>query len=96
MHIKLQEVKEHLRIDTEFTYDDAYITSLIAVAEQAISNDIKTDISTFKELPAPIRHAMLLLIGDLYSNREDSNDLKLSHIPNGIKRLIAPYINYSE
>lgn len=93
-YITIEEVKQHLRIDSDYTFDDNYIDSLISVAQTVISNDIQRDLSTYDEIPTPLKHAMLLLIGDYYNNREDSNDLKMNTIPNGIKRLIAPYINY--
>lgn len=93
-YITLAEVKQHLRIDIEYTYDDEYLNTLITVAQAVISNDIQRDLTSYPELPSPLKHAMLLLIGDYYNQREDSNDLKINAIPNGVKRLISPYINY--
>lgn len=93
-YITLEEVKQHLRIDSDYTFDDAYLNTLISVAQQVISNDIQRDLTSYTELPLPLKHAMLLLIGDYYNQREDTNDLKMNAIPNGIKRLVAPYINY--
>ena len=37
MFTTLEETKKHLNIDESFTGDDAYITDLIAVAEDAVS-----------------------------------------------------------
>lgn len=42
-------------------------------------------------LPASIRAALLLILGDLYENAEDSNDLNLSQIPRGAESLLRPF-----
>jgi len=42
-------------------------------------------------LPASIRAALLLILGDLYENAEDSNDLNLSQIPRGAQALLRPF-----
>lgn len=40
MYIKLSDVKKHLNIDDYFTDDDAYLTALIEVAEDAVSQHL--------------------------------------------------------
>lgn len=42
-------------------------------------------------MPGPIRQALLLLVGHLYENREDSTEVALSRIPLGIESLLQPY-----
>ncbi len=42
-------------------------------------------------LPKPIKQAMLLVLGHLYENREDSIDVALSQIPMGAEALLRPY-----
>lgn len=42
-------------------------------------------------LPASIRAALLLILGDLYENAEDSNDLRLEQIPRGAESLLRPF-----
>jgi uncharacterized phiE125 gp8 family phage protein len=42
-------------------------------------------------LPSSIRAALLLVLGDLYENAEDSNDLGLQQIPRGAEALLRPY-----
>lgn len=90
----LAEIKQHLRIDLSYTIDDQYINTLIETATIVIYNDLQRTIPT-TDIPLPIKHAIMLLIGDLYENREDSSDNKLISIPNGIRRLISPYLNYN-
>jgi uncharacterized phiE125 gp8 family phage protein len=42
-------------------------------------------------LPPSIRAALLLILGDLYENAEDSNDLNLTQIPRGAEALLRPF-----
>lgn len=42
-------------------------------------------------LPAELKHAMLLVLGHLYENREDSTDVALESIPLGAEALARPY-----
>lgn len=50
-----------------------------------------TDSPNDVPLPMPLRAAILLVLGDLYENREDSTPLTLSTLPNGAKALMRPY-----
>lgn len=43
-----------------------------------------------RPLPAKYRAAMLLMLGHLYENREDTSTLKLDTIPNGVASLLLP------
>jgi uncharacterized phiE125 gp8 family phage protein len=42
-------------------------------------------------IPAPLRHAVLLLTGHLFENREAVTPTTLSEIPIGVYNLVAPY-----
>lgn len=72
MVLELEQVKKHLNIDSNYIDDDLYILDLITVAEDSVKRHL--DIKSFDELgagiPASIIHAMLLLIGNFYANRE--------------------------
>lgn len=45
-------------------------------------------------VPAPLRHAMLLLVGHLYENREASAPAALAQLPFGVSALLAPHTVY--
>jgi len=45
-HIELEEAKRHLRIDSDFTDDNDYITQLIQIASEIAENYIESDIAT--------------------------------------------------
>lgn len=44
------------------------------------------------DIPAPIRHGILMLISDLYENRENTAiNVNASEMPTAVRRLFAPY-----
>lgn len=64
--VTLQEAKDHLRVLEDD--EDALIQGLIEAAEGHIANYLGDDLP--EPMPAPVRAAVLLLVGDLYENRE--------------------------
>jgi len=100
-YLELDELKKHLNIDSAFTDDDEYISSLGDVAESIVSKHLDTDLSNLVafngdgNLPSPVKHAMLLLIGNFYMNRESIAFASSSDIPLSYLYLLAPYHNYN-
>lgn len=99
MLLELQKIKKHLNIDDHFTDDDAYIESLCDVAEELVQKhiDIKFEdlIAERGELPAPLSHAILLFIGNMYDNRESYAYTTVTEIPNGLNYILNMYRDYS-
>lgn len=97
--ITLAEAKRHLNIEDDFEDDDQYITSLIAVAQEVVSQDICVPLAELGgetgEVPAPLRQAMLLLIGNYYASRESVAFGVLVQDTKAYKHLIALYRDYS-
>jgi len=97
-YLNLDNIKKHLNIDSDFTDDDTYITSLGNVAEAMVAKDLNDDLSEIADngdLPAPIVHACYLLIGNLYMNRESVAFAQSHEIPLSFRYLLSPYHNYS-
>lgn len=73
-YLTLASTKKHLIVDDSFTDDDTYISGLMDVAEAVVERDIDQPLATLEDgagnLPAPITQAMLLVVGNLYANRE--------------------------
>lgn len=99
MYIQLDLAKKHLNIEDDFKEDDEYILSLIDVAESAVRVHINEDFASIAEknggcLPPPILQAALLMIGNLYQNREPLGN-KLQELPFSYQYLIDLYKNYN-
>lgn len=99
MYIQLDLAKKHLNVEDDFIEDDEYILNLIDVAESAVRVHINEDFSSIAEknggsLPSPILQAALLMIGNLYQNREAVGS-KIQELPFNYQYLIDLYKNYN-
>lgn len=97
MYITLEQAKKHLLVDEDFRADDMYILDLIAVAEDSVSKhlDIALDeLEVGGTLPPAIIHAMLLMIGNLYANREPVAFGTVVKLPYSYEYLIGLYKHY--
>ena len=99
MYIQLDLAKKHLNIEEDFTEDDEYILSLIEVAESAVRVHINEDFASIAEknggcLPPLILQAALLMIGNMYQNREPIGT-KNQALPFNYQYLIDLYRNYN-
>lgn len=99
MRITLEQAKQHLNIESDYRGDDLYIADIITVAECAVCNHL--NISGFEEITEPggqippsVIHAMLLLIGNLFSNREPVSFVINYSIPFTYEYLLSPYRKY--
>lgn len=96
-YVTLADLKTHLRV--EVNADDTYLTSLIGVAEAAVSNDLGKDLSYYEDatthkIPTPLYQAVMILCGDLYNNRESVAFATPNEVPRSYGYLIAPYRKY--
>lgn len=98
MYITIDQVKKHLNLNEDFLDDDAYLYSLIQVAEQAVEMYIDKPLSEISDengkIPDSLRHAMLLLIGNLYDNRESTITLNINEVPHAFQFLLDLYQKY--
>lgn len=96
MHVTLEEAKRHLQIDPEYDGDDLYINSLIDATEAAVANHLKYDSldDVSPELPLPVKHAILLMVGNLYANREPVAFTQSYRVPLSYEYLLGPYVKY--
>lgn len=73
MLIDLKEIKLHLRIDEESEIIDSELTQMLNAAIDYASQYLNFEINE-ESMNASIKSAILLIIGDLYANREGLND----------------------
>ena len=97
MIISLEQAKKHLLIDDSFTADDLYILDLITVAEDSVSQHLNVALDELLVggmLPPSVIHAMLLMIGNLYANREPVAYGTVTKVPLTYEYLIGLYKRY--
>lgn len=99
MYIPLDLAKKHLNLEEDWMDDDEYIFGLIEMAEQSVRVHINEDFGSIAEknggcLPAPILQAALLMIGNMYQNREPLGT-RTQALPFNYQYLIDLYRNYN-
>lgn len=87
--LTLAETKLHLRVDHDD--EDALIAALMATATAACADYLNMPAADLVvAVPAPIKSAALLLVGDLYANREAQGDRQFYKNPT-FENLLNPY-----
>lgn len=98
MFLSIEKIKRHLNLDNDFKDDDNYVLTLAEVAENAVSIHIGRKLSDLVddngEIPIGLQHAMLLLIGSLYANRESVTYGSPSVLPHSYDYLLDLFQNY--
>lgn len=73
-YVSLELAKRHLNVESIYEDDDLYIEFIIGAAENAVSKDICENLKDIEsepgKLPNSLVFAILLQVGDYYSNRE--------------------------
>lgn len=88
--ISLAEAKIHLRVVGDQDNDD--IQQKITAADALIRDYL--GFTAEQTAPAPVQAACLLLVGDLYENRERQQLIQLHNNPT-YSLLLAPYRSYA-
>ncbi len=87
--LTLPETKLHLRVD--HYDDDALIQMLMDTATAAAADYLNMPLEQMTTtVPSPIKSAALLLVGNLYENRESMSDRPYSKNPT-FEALLNPY-----
>ena len=98
MYVTLCEAKKHLLVDSSFKDDDEYILALIDIAEDAVAVNLCLQLDSITvggELPPAVKAAILLLVGNLYANREPVTYTSVNKVPYTFDYLISLYKNYA-
>lgn len=100
MFLDLEATKKHLNVDSDFYEDDDYITSLIQVAESIVEKHIDTSFEDIVgedgSIPRPILQAMLLMVGNLYANREAVTFGTATQLPLAYTYLLSLYKRFDK
>ena len=99
MIIDLTTIKNHLNIDNDYINDDAYLQHLEGVAEEIVQKHIDRTFEDIIEkegvLPQPLLHSILLIIGNLYDNRESVAYTQVTEVPNSLSYILSMYRDYN-
>ena len=94
MEITLDEIKAHLNIEKDWHGEDQYLQSLIDAAKVVVQKHICDDIDGVKEgEQIPLLHAIKLLVGTWYMNRESLSNLQKGN--HSYEYILSLYKNYS-
>lgn len=96
--IPLELAKKHLNLDEDYTEDDEYILGLIGAAKGAVEKALNASLDRLAEenggeVPMAIIQAILLMVGNLYQNREITGS-KTAALPYNFEYLINLYKHY--
>ena len=90
--LQVEDLKKHLNID--HSEDDAYIEELIIVAVDAVETYLNRPVGELTdakgELKPAVRHAVRLLVGNYYANRESVVFSAPYELPDGVVALLLP------
>lgn len=99
MVIDLATIKQHLNIDADYTDDDTYIEFLEGVAEEVVQKHIDKSFEDIIEevgaIPQPLLQSILLIIGNMYANRESIAYTNAIEIPNSLSYILSMYRDYN-
>lgn len=96
--IPLELAKKHLNLDEDYTEDDEYILGLVGAAKGAVEKALNASLDRLAEenggeVPMAIIQAILLMVGNLYQNREITGS-KTAALPYNFEYLINLYKHY--
>lgn len=94
MEITLDEIKQHLNLEKDWHGDDSYLQSLIDAAKVVVERHICDNIDGItSEGQKPLAHAIKLLVGTLYMNRESLSNLNKGN--HSYEYILSLYKNYN-
>ena len=98
MYLQLYQIKKQLNINEDFHDDDEYLVDLAKVTENIVQKHIDRELAELEDedgnIPSPLAHAMLLLIGTYYASRESVAYVSTTELPHAYDYIIALYKNY--
>lgn len=93
--VSLALFKKHVRAD-DFADDDEYLEHLLETAESAVitaTNRTQEELEQMGggEVPAPIKHAIMMVGAHWYNQRESVSSVQMHTVPDSLQALIKPY-----
>lgn len=93
--VSLALFKKHVRAD-DFADDDLYLEYLLQTAQQAVitaTNRTEEELCAINdgEFPLPLKHAVMMLAGHWYNQRESVSTAQMHQVPDSLQALVKPY-----
>lgn len=92
--IDLALFKKHVRAD-DFADDDDYLAYLLETAEaDIVRRTQRTEAELYGDggpLPAPLRHAVMMLAAHWYNQRESVAGVQMHSVPDAVDALVKPF-----
>lgn len=92
MEITLAEIKDHLNIERSEKFYDSYLLSLLDAAKVVVQKHICDSIDGKSEGQLPLAHAVKLLVGTWFMNRESLSNLQKGN--HSYEYILSLYKNY--
>mgnify|MGYP002864131965 CR=1 FL=1 len=91
----LNLLKKHVRAD-DFSGDDDYLQHLLDAAEESVITMTNRTLAELADgetgdLPSSLQHAVLLLAGHWYNQRESVAGVQMHAVPHALEALVKPY-----
>lgn len=94
MEITIDEIKQSLNIEPHYHNEDSYLQSLISTAKVVVEKHICDSIDGItSEEQLPLAHAIKLLVGTWYMNRESLSNLQKGN--HSYEYILSLYKNYN-
>lgn len=95
MEITIVQLKDHLNIERDYNSENSYLQSLLDAAKVVVQKHIcEDDIDGMsEEQKKPLIHAIKLLVGTWYMNRESLSNLQKGN--HSYEYILSLYKNYS-
>ena len=94
--LQLEQIKAQLRIEPDFTDEDELLEMYGESAEetllQYLNRTYEDIIEVYGKVPAPLRHATLLLVDTSYQYRSPVSAQNMSIVPYTFDILVKPYM----
>lgn len=94
--LEIEQIKQQLRLEPDFHDEDEILELYGDSAEEVLLNHLNRSyediIEVYGHMPAPLRHASLMLCDVSYQHRSPVSTQNMSIVPYTFDILIKPYI----
>ena len=98
--LTLERIKQQLRIEPDFHDEDELLEEYGESAEEVLLNYLNRTyedvIEVYGHVPAPLRHASLMLVDTSYQYRSPVSAQNMSLVPYTFDLLIKPYMRLAD